>query len=639
MQFGDGFSNAGQVFDYSMEFGSLHNIAVGAADASVHPLTPDSDLRITGNLTNEGTFNSCQTRTGSASISADFLFQGNTNDQIISGGGTTSFWELSMDRQGGGGVVESQMDIFICNLLDLREATNPNDQILALGTSANATVLNSATTSVEDGTSTGVHRYVRTSVESGRLIRTLTSSGVYTYPIGSFDNGGDQYTPATFTAGAAGADGTVGVRVSPGQGASGAHLRLSGSATDFTNRYWSIDDVTTTIAGQWQFDYLEGAGQITGNEADFGSIGRYRPIEEAAGGNWLTINGTITQASNLFQTQMALAAADFEGDWLVANFEAFRRLFYSRQTGDWTDPNSWTFDRSHIGPIAGAGLWPDDAQDSVVIGGGSFGLNDHVISLDQDVAVQGVALGTGDVNTGTLNTQYFTVSGQVFNMSTMSTIQIGSDRGIELAPTSAGNITTTYRIFSTEGNYTYNGTTNQVTGTGLPQTVASLTVSNTGINRNNNIVSMLFDVTVNNNLTITRGTLDMVTYTANSGTGAGQFALQDGAWLKIGGTNNMDNATAGYAGYFIGAASTVEFYGGAQTIAIAPNAGLGYGNVIVRNPGIKQVLVPVIIRGDCSIFDNAELYNAAGVDALHVHGNVNLDASTLNNEGHVIIGN
>ncbi|MCX8479717.1 MAG: hypothetical protein ORN56_07995, partial [Chitinophagales bacterium] len=85
---------------------------------------------------------------------------------------------------------------------------------------------------------------------------------------------------------------------------------------------------------------------------------------------------------------------------------------------------------------------------------------------------------TSTTVTGTLMAETYVVSGAAFTLSAGGTLGIGHNQGI----TSSGNqgsIQTTTRSFSTAANYTYNGTASQVAGSGLPATVANLTVQNT----------------------------------------------------------------------------------------------------------------------------------------------------------------
>ncbi len=96
-----------------------------------------------------------------------------------------------------------------------------------------------------------------------------------------------------------------------------------------------------------------------------------------------------------------------------------------------------------------------------------------------------------------------------FNVLSGGGINFGDPDGIVLA-TGAGNTTGNVRLtgttgtsksFSTGGNYTFNGSAAQVTGTGLPATVNSLTINNAAG------VTLTNGVTVTNTLAINNGAL------------------------------------------------------------------------------------------------------------------------------------
>ena len=87
-----------------------------------------------------------------------------------------------------------------------------------------------------------------------------------------------------------------------------------------------------------------------------------------------------------------------------------------------------------------------------------------------------------------------------FNVASGGTLQIASTAGITSAG-ATGNVQTTTRTFDTAGNYVYNGTSAQATGSGLPATVNHLTINNsTG-------VTLTSTVSVNGTLTFTSGVL------------------------------------------------------------------------------------------------------------------------------------
>ncbi|MBI3124761.1 MAG: T9SS type A sorting domain-containing protein, partial [Ignavibacteriales bacterium] len=89
-----------------------------------------------------------------------------------------------------------------------------------------------------------------------------------------------------------------------------------------------------------------------------------------------------------------------------------------------------------------------------------------------------------------------------FTLSSGATLGIGSADGITSSG-STGNIQTTTRNFDTAAKYTYNGSSAQVTGNGLPASVNTLTINNS------NGVTLTSGVNVTDYLTMTSGNITL----------------------------------------------------------------------------------------------------------------------------------
>lgn len=639
IQFGDALSAAAQEFDIEVSNGAIWNLAVGSTSAVLHPLAAAGNLRIQADVLNDGRIDFTELRSAAAAPDAVMTFQGGgSDDQNVTGAGVTALQHMTMNRAAGSGVVHLGHDVSVAGILDLREGANSNQQVVELGSSANLTVQSSAVGAIVDaGTSAAPYRYVRTSLLSGRLHRAVTASGGnYLFPLGSFDGGADKYTPAEFAAAVAGADGSVGVRVSPGQKADGGHLHLSGGASDYIRRYWAIGDVSTGVSGQWTFHYLDGVDDITGDESNFATIARWNPVDEGGSGSWRLMSGaTLNSGGNIFTSPAASAASEFEGDWTLGDVGAFRRIFYSLASGLWNIGSTWTFDPSHLGAPVGPGIFPDNPQDSIVIGGGTAGTGDHVVLLDTDRTIGGMTVGTSLSNTGTLDLADRSISGEWFQTTTGATLRIGSPQGIVASPVSSGNVRTANRLFSTEASYVYSGTTNQVLGDGLPATMASFTVENSGAT-GNNVVTLDRDLTVSEAMRLISGVLDAVTFGVGNA-GGGEAVMTSNTLLRIGGSADFSTALPGFANYRIDIQNTVEYYGINQIVTAPPNGLDGYGNVDINLSGTKTVTLPVRARGDLRVQNGAILHILPGVNAFEVFGAVSNDATILN-EGRLKIG-
>jgi fibronectin-binding autotransporter adhesin len=123
---------------------------------------------------------------------------------------------------------------------------------------------------------------------------------------------------------------------------------------------------------------------------------------------------------------------------------------------------------------------------------------------------------------GILNCGTFVVdeaaAGSTFVLNTSGTLNIGSLAGIASSG-ATGNIQTSTRTFNA-GTYIYSGNGNQITGSGLPATVASLEVANAG-SAPNNVLTLNNTSSSTGALVLTSGILDLGTsnFTAASTSG------------------------------------------------------------------------------------------------------------------------
>ena len=208
------------------------------------------------------------------------------------------------------------------------------------------------------------------------------------------------------------------------------------------------------------------------------------------------------------------------------DFTAILIAFYSRQTGNWNDEDTWSA-TGHNGPAV-----PEAPTGDVNIFIGGNDGNDHKVTMDDDVALgDGITLtvydtgnGSGILSTGETGEGYTVSGGGTFDLQSGGTLHIASPHGITESA-DEGNIQTAARIYSDQANYVYNGSAAQQTGDGLPVTVNDLTIDNDAPDG----VTALQSHTVNGKLVLAAGTLTMpegaslVTYEV---TGNGNVLMQ-----------------------------------------------------------------------------------------------------------------
>ncbi|MEO6734084.1 MAG: DUF2341 domain-containing protein [Ferruginibacter sp.] len=151
--------------------------------------------------------------------------------------------------------------------------------------------------------------------------------------------------------------------------------------------------------------------------------------------------------------------------------------------------------------------------------------------------------------------------------------------------TFAGNVSTagtaTAISYGTgNGTVTLNGTIAQAIAGSLSPTFYNLVISNTG-----NTVTPVVNSIITNNLSVTSGTFDLGTYTADRLTAGGTLTISNGALLKVGGTNTIPS---NYSTHSIGATSTVEYNGTNQSLAVL-NSSQNYGHLTIAGSGTKTM--------------------------------------------------
>lgn len=187
----------------------------------------------------------------------------------------------------------------------------------------------------------------------------------------------------------------------------------------------------------------------------------------------------------------------------------------------------------------------------------------------------------------------------VFNLAAAATLRTGHTAGLASSGTT-GSVQTTTRTLPTTANYVYNGVANQITGTGLPATINTLTINNTGT-APNNIVTL----TAITAITATSGSLTLT---------AGRLNLND-KQLTI----PSGGSIAASAGDFTAAAGPVFFLGAGTvsgtvnfpTVTIAGGVNFGSSSNIVTS---LQMNSGAFINTNAPTYGSAStlIYNTTG---------------------------
>jgi hypothetical protein len=170
------------------------------------------------------------------------------------------------------------------------------------------------------------------------------------------------------------------------------------------------------------------------------------------------------------------------------------------------------------------------------------------------------------------------------------------------------------------GTVTLNGSSAQAIGGTFSTTFTNLVSANTG-----NTVSLGINTNIAGNLTVSNGTLDLATFTANRTASGGIITVANNATLRIGGTNTFP---ANYATTTLVVASTVAYSGTNQSVTNKT-----YGNLELSSA--SGAAVKTLPGTALSVLGNLTATQGTGTSVsftaasnLAIGGNVTLGAST-----------
>ncbi len=214
--------------------------------------------------------------------------------------------------------------------------------------------------------------------------------------------------------------------------------------------------------------------------------------------------------------------------------------FKTKANGNFTDGAIWQYNNSGASYVDA--LQAPGSNNSVLIQAA------HSVTLNAGFVTNAGKTVTVD---GILDCGTNTVSGAgTFTLSPAGTLGIGSLNGISAAAATGNILVTGLRTFPVTANYTYNGSSNQSSGNGLPATINNLVIANTGV-APNNIFSLEAPLTINGTTTLTSGILaigsNTLTLKGTTTYGTGIFRGSSTSNLTIAGTVgtiNFDQSAA-----------------------------------------------------------------------------------------------
>ncbi len=253
----------------------------------------------------------------------------------------------------------------------------------------------------------------------------------------------------------------------------------------------AMKEVQAETIGNYSIRRVSNSASVSISNAELNTSGNSKHVT-------LTIS-TIIENVEYEVTMNNLESTD-NGNISANHKKRFKKeslVYYSRQSGNWSTNSTWST-TSHSGSAATSN--PGNTNNAtIIVGDGDLVTIASSTSIVNQTAVQANVSSTLRVASGgVLTTGSKTITGTGTFQVTNGTLQIGSSGGIA-ASGSTGNIRTSTRSFSSSGSYTYNGTSSQIVGTGLPSEVNNLTINNTlGVTIDAN-------VKVNGTLSLTTG--------------------------------------------------------------------------------------------------------------------------------------
>lgn len=337
-----------------------------AIDDSCYLQDMGRTISVSGNINNSGTHIS--------QAAGSITLTGNSA-QTLNGNGNGAFGNLNINKTGGS--VAMTADHRINGNLRLASNHIFNIGIYKLTFASTSNVYDALTGT---GTAFSGAKMIQTAgnMSDGGVSKEFGSTSPFLFPFGT----GTDYTPARLQFSSAPASwGTVNIKPV----ARYQNFVTSSNSLDY---YWKVTSegfsgipANSVIHSFWYVD-----SEIRGTEANY-IPGVYRPY------SWTYIND-IAQVVDASNEVRFWNISEVDGDYTAGELSAFGtvKVFYSRQNGDWSDPNTWS-SVAVGGPVDGA---LPGISNPVVIGDGSA--NNHTVTVSvNNITVGGLEIRSGSV--------------------------------------------------------------------------------------------------------------------------------------------------------------------------------------------------------------------------------------------------
>ena len=322
-------------------------------------------ISVLSNVTNSGTHTS--------QASGAILLNGITN-QSIGGSGLGLFGNLNLNNATGATLTANQSITG-----NLRLASGILDVgSFNLGLGASSTVYDALTGTTTAFSGTKMIKLAGFQSDGG-VTKTYGNTANFLYPIGTATD----YTPANIQIGTAPTTwGSVTVRPV-------AQIQPFTTSSNALNYYWKVTSsgFTGLPVNSVTHSYQYVTSDIVGTEGNY-IPAAYRPF------SWTPINdiSKVIDGSNTIQFT---GISFVDGDYTAGELSAFQavKVYYSRQDGSWTDPNTWS--SVAVGGLVDGTL--PGASNPVVIGNGTTLNHTVTVPIGTSITVGGLQINTGSV--------------------------------------------------------------------------------------------------------------------------------------------------------------------------------------------------------------------------------------------------